>query len=211
MNQFQNTCKKKRDVLASLIHWEYLKFWCLYLDLRTPSTLQTGEDHNTRILSFRNECYPYYRSWALWYYDVCVCVLSRVPLFWDPMDGRPTRLLCTWDFPGMSTGAGCHFLLQGIFPNQRWNPCLLYCLHWQEDPLLLRHPGSPIIFFFFLNLLILAALGLSCSSRDLCCSTWDLVPQPGTMVSQTWYPAAISLKMNHVSLSLQGKQLFVDK
>ena len=77
--------------------------------------------------------------------------------------------------------------------------------------LIAEAPGKPNYFLFFLNLLILAALGLSCSSRDLCCSTWDLVPQPGTMVSQTWYPAAISLKMNHVSLSLQGKQLFVDK
>ena len=26
---------------------------------------------------------------------------------------QPTRLLCPWDFPGKSTGVGCHFLLQG--------------------------------------------------------------------------------------------------
>ena len=25
---------------------------------------------------------------------------------------QPTRLLCPWDSPGMSTGVGCHFLLQ---------------------------------------------------------------------------------------------------
>ena len=25
---------------------------------------------------------------------------------------EPTRLLCPWDFPGKSTGVGCHFLLQ---------------------------------------------------------------------------------------------------
>ena len=30
----------------------------------------------------------------------------------------PTRLLCPWDFPGKSTGVGCHFLPQGIFPTQ---------------------------------------------------------------------------------------------
>ena len=24
-----------------------------------------------------------------------------------------TRLLCPWNFPGKSTGVGCHFLLQG--------------------------------------------------------------------------------------------------
>ena len=30
----------------------------------------------------------------------------------------PTRFLRPWDFPGKSTGVGCHFLLQGIFPTQ---------------------------------------------------------------------------------------------
>ena len=28
----------------------------------------------------------------------------------DPME--PARLLCLWDFPGMNTGVGHHFLLQ---------------------------------------------------------------------------------------------------
>ena len=37
------------------------------------------------------------------------------------------RLLCPWDSPGKNTGVGCHFLLQGIFPTQESNPCLLYC------------------------------------------------------------------------------------
>ena len=31
-----------------------------------------------------------------------------------PIDGRPTRLLCPWDFPGKSTGVGCHCLLRGL-------------------------------------------------------------------------------------------------
>ena len=37
------------------------------------------------------------------------------------------RLLCLWDFPGRNTGVGYHFLLQGIFLTQGWNPCLLNC------------------------------------------------------------------------------------
>ena len=36
---------------------------------------------------------------------------------------------------------GCHFLLQGIFPTQGSNPCLL---HWQADSLTLSHQGSPV-------------------------------------------------------------------
>ena len=40
---------------------------------------------------------------------------------------QPTRLLCPWDFPGTSTGVGCHFLLQGIFLTQESNPGLPHC------------------------------------------------------------------------------------
>ena len=39
---------------------------------------------------------------------------------------KPTRLLCPWDFPGKSTGVGCHCLL-------RWPP---------------QPPGIPIYFLF---------------------------------------------------------------
>ena len=42
-----------------------------------------------------------------------------------------------WDFPGKNAGVDCHFLLQGIFPTQVSNPCLLHLLpcrwilyHW---------------------------------------------------------------------------------
>ena len=54
---------------------------------------------------------------------------------------QPTRLLCPWDISGKSTGVGCHFPLQGIFPTQGLNLCLL---HWQADPLSLLHrPPHP--------------------------------------------------------------------
>ena len=39
----------------------------------------------------------------------------------------PTRFLRPWDFPGTSTGVGCHFLLQEIFPSQGLNPGLPHC------------------------------------------------------------------------------------
>ena len=41
---------------------------------------------------------------------------------------------------GRNTRVSCHFLLQGIFPTQGLNPCLL---HWQADSLPLRRLGSP--------------------------------------------------------------------
>ena len=38
---------------------------------------------------------------------------------------EPARPLCPGDSPGKNTGVGCHALLQGIFPTQGSNPCLL--------------------------------------------------------------------------------------
>ena len=56
---------------------------------------------------------------------------------------QPTRLLHPWNFPGKSTGMGCHFLLQGIFPTQGMNLVLPHCRqmllppekaeHWRID------------------------------------------------------------------------------
>ena len=63
--------------------------------------------------------------------------------FLQPYGLQPTRILCPWSFPGKNTEAGCHFLLQGIFPTQGLNPHLLYLLHWQADSLTAALPGQP--------------------------------------------------------------------
>ena len=52
-------------------------------------------------ISFFNAC-----KWK-----VKVKSLSHVRL-WRPHGLQPTRLLHPWDFPGKSTGVGCHFLLR---------------------------------------------------------------------------------------------------
>ena len=54
-----------------------------------------------------------------------------------------SRLLCPWDFPGKSTGVGCCFLPQGIFPTQGSNPGLLHC---RQTLYHLSHQGSPTTF-----------------------------------------------------------------
>ena len=51
------------------------------------------------------------------------------PTLCDPRDcslpGSSLQgILPPWDFPGKSTGVGCHFLLQGIFLTQGLNPDL---------------------------------------------------------------------------------------
>ena len=70
-----------------------------------------------------------------------VHVLSRVWLF-VTRGRQPTRLLCPWVFLGKNTGAGCHFLLQRIFPNKGSNPRLL---HWQVDSLSTEPPRKPFL------------------------------------------------------------------
>ena len=50
----------------------------------------------------------------------------------------PNMLLCPWDCPGKNTGAGCHFLLQGILLAQGSNPSLLHCRHILAHGYLIR-------------------------------------------------------------------------
>ncbi|XP_060254397.1 PAS domain-containing serine/threonine-protein kinase isoform X16 [Ovis aries] len=55
--------------------------------------------------------------------------LSLVLRLRAPLDCSPPG---SWDFQGRNTAVGCHFLLQGIFPTQRLNLCLLCPLHCRQ-------------------------------------------------------------------------------
>ena len=81
----------------------------------------------------------------------CVCVFSRSvgsDSLW-PQGLEPTRLLCPWDFPGKNIGVGCHFHLQGIFPNHGSNTGLPHCrqtlyhLSYQGGPRILEWVAYP--------------------------------------------------------------------
>ena len=73
-------------------------------------------------------------------YQCCCLVAKSCPTFLQLRGLQPILLFCPWDFPGKNTEVGCNFLLQGIFPTQGLNLCLL---HWQMDSLPLSHLGSP--------------------------------------------------------------------
>ena len=89
-----------------------------------------------------------YYTWSIllqYYTSKLWCSLSHVWLFEDSQDAHELkfiRLSCPWDFP-VNTCVGCHFLLQGILPNQGSNPHLLHLLHWQAESLPLNHLGRP--------------------------------------------------------------------
>ena len=79
-----------------------------------------------------------------------LCLVAQLcPTLCDPMDYRPTRLLCSCNSPGKNTGVGCHALLQGIFATQGSNPGLphfrwiLYQLCHQGNPRILEWVAYP--------------------------------------------------------------------
>ena len=82
------------------------------------------------------------------------------------------RVLSLGDSPGKTTGVGCHFLFQGIFPTQGSNPHLLCLLHCRQILYLLNYWGSPFLTF------------VSAKSLQFCptlCDPMDCSP-PGSSV-----------------------------
>ena len=101
--------------------------------LRFLSFTSLKDNQITRALELKSKCQ----------FHQCVCVCSVISNSLQPHGLQATRLLCPWNFPGKNAGAGCHFLLQGIF--------LIYgskqhLLHWQVDSLPLRHIGLNKVF-----------------------------------------------------------------
>ena len=66
-------------------------------------------------------------------------VAQSCPTLCDPTHCSLAKLLRPLNFPGKSTGVGCHFLLQRIFPTQGSNPGLLHCRQMLYH---LSHEGS---------------------------------------------------------------------
>ena len=87
----------------------------------------------------------------------------------DPMDCSPPGS-CPWDFPGRSTGVGCHVLLQGIFPTQGLN---LHLLPWQADRLALNHLGNPVSSYPFPKPEIHALSPISQERKRRFLSKWE--------------------------------------
>ena len=103
------------------IHMHTHRYVCLY----------------TYIYIYLPDTYIYVYTYI--YIHVCVCSQSCLTLC-DPIDCSPLGSSVHEIFQAWNTGAGCHFCLQGIFPTQGLNLCLL---HLQADSLPLCHLRSP--------------------------------------------------------------------
>ena len=82
------------------------------------------------------------------YTYLCLYIVLRIVAqsfltLWDPMEYSPPGSSVHGASPNENTGAGCHALLQEIFPNQGSNPVLPHCKHILYR---LSHQGVPYIY-----------------------------------------------------------------
>ena len=110
-------------------------------------------------------------------------VLSCVQLFATPWT-VPHQAPLPMDFPGKNTGVGCHFVLQGIFPNQGSNShllCLLHCRQILDHCVLQGNLPDPGIELMFTH--------ISCVSLHWQADSLPLAPpgKPGSQLPQSLY------------------------
>ena len=89
------------------------------------------------------------------HWGVLCLVTQSCLILWVPTDCSPPGSSVHGDSPGKNTGVGCHALLQGSFPTQRWNPGLPHCRQILYH--LSHHQGSPrmlewVVYPFFRDL-----------------------------------------------------------
>ena len=112
---------------ASEIHL-WFSFWCF---IEKPSFFHSFIHENYWLFPFYSNNLAFIlHSFSYEYFTlgIYMCILSSSVGFdsLSPHGLYPTRLLCPWNFLGKNTGMGCYFFLQGIFPTQELNQCLLY-------------------------------------------------------------------------------------
>ena len=118
---------------------------CGIFAVRSDYSLSYSQDRYTHFLSvgkslpledFKSQIFSPF-SLGVW------CLIAKLCLaLLRPHELGPTRLFCPWNFPNKNIGVGCHFLMQGIFPTQGQNLCLL---HWRAESLPLSHREASIV------------------------------------------------------------------
>ena len=78
-------------------------------------------------------CFEYYLVKFCVYVVVCYLVIKSCLTLQCHGLYVAHQTLLSVGFPGKTIGVGCHFLLQGIFPTQGLNPCLLHLLHCRRS------------------------------------------------------------------------------
>ena len=137
----------KFDILTSSPSWiHFISFSSLIAGARTSKTVLNNSGKNRHpCLDLRENAFsfpPLMIMFADGLSCVWMCVSRSVvsdSLQPHRLGPPPTPALCPWNSPAKSTGAGCHFLLQGIFPTQGSNHSIPHC---RQTLYHLSHQGS---------------------------------------------------------------------
>ena len=117
--------------LNTAFHWQFLKFLCRWYRkeeiscFSEPLRVIVDRGHNIVIIWPKDFVFSQWSPLVCSSSGVSCSVISDSVTPWTVA----RHVLCPWDFLGKNTGVGCCFLLQGIFPTQGSNLCLLCLLH----------------------------------------------------------------------------------
>ena len=108
--------------------------WCLFMTFspfHLPSSFTFASwdliwNYHLQPSSFPRICYMTTQAATL---SSSIVLLKCVRLFCDPKDCSLPGSSVHGILQARITGVGCYFILQGIFPTQGSNPCLLHLLH----------------------------------------------------------------------------------
>ena len=106
----------------------------------TNELAQSARANNYSALTFGHKCTV--MQCSIPEQNLCCAVASVLSDSVQRYGLQPSRLFCPGDSPSKTTGTSCHFFLQGIFPTQGSNLCLLHLLQWQAGFLPLVPPGK---------------------------------------------------------------------
>ena len=135
-------------LLKKICMWLNLCYWKVNCCWVTQSCLTLRDLNANRVLNI------YIKKDSIFLYMINNLYLSHFSGAW--LCVTPRTVACQvplpWDSPSKNTRVGYHFLLQGTFPTQGLNLCLLHLLHWQVGSLPLAPPGKPQNMEQFMNL-----------------------------------------------------------
>ena len=181
-----------------------------FLELQEMECLRGQEiiSSMSRVVAFpssQNGCCTRDQKYP-WIFLCALCSVVSDSL--QPHALRPIRFLCPYDFPGKNTGAGCHFLLQAIFPTQGSDLHLLHLLNCRwilyhcadcEVQILMSSLHFPVLYLTSSAIkyewkIWLSRLGLCDSVFFVSCSV-HLSTSPTSNPLSTWGEEAKNSKM----------------
>ena len=145
----RNECITYNNCSQIYTHISTYPYMHAYMYVLVNVHINCTKKHFVSSLSFKYRTFGKHKCYFLFKNSFSTSLCSQLCEFLfrvmsnslQPQQLKPTRFHCPWDFPCKNTRVGCHYLLQGIFPNQGSNLGLLL---WQKDSIPLSHLEIPL-------------------------------------------------------------------